>query len=216
MQVQNINSTNFKAQKITRVLSNKTKDVIEIYSLGRKDKDFAERCLNVSIGRKLPEDSHGIYKQEAIKSFRNFFKGILELRKNECSKYLIAIRNNEQIAGIAKYCDAADNWVTKMMCINDTKNSAARKGITYSIMKDALSRGETVVLDKRRFKDKAASFFKSNGFRSPRDEQEYMLMEPGKEIKTKTKKIKDASPSIKIQSINDKTEYDLQKVLDLD
>lgn len=83
-------------------------------------------------------------------------------------------------------------------------------------MKDALSRGETVVLDKRRFKDKAASFFKSNGFRSPRDEQEYMLMEPGKEIKTKTKKIKDASPSIKIQSINDKTEYDLQKVLDLD
>ena len=85
MKVNNINQSaaesSFKAKKLAIVTSKLSKntppDIIEIYSLSKKDAEFAQKSLAIFNNQTITPDKKGVFYYEPKKSLVNFFKSII-------------------------------------------------------------------------------------------------------------------------------------------
>ena len=224
MQIQstgnNFSNTNFKAVKVLRTITKAAKDkqdIIEIYRLSPKDKPFIKRCIDVTRGkdRSIPDNACAIYYDEPKKTFRNFFNNILKPKFEDREQSFIAIRNNNEICGVANIYDwGKPGKITDFLVLRDSQKSAVKKGLLYTILK-ACSRKNKLVVNSANCNTKAANFFKKHGFSSSREVANSLIIDSPLTFNMQMKNLKNDKDVI-IKNVADKNKYDLQKVLDLD
>lgn len=224
MQIQNtenrFSNTNFRAVKVLRTITKTAKDkhdIVEIYRLSAKDKPFIKRCIDVTNGkdRSIPDNACAIYYDEPKKTFRKFFNNILKPKFEDREQSFIAIRNNNEICGVANIYDWGNpGKITDFLVLRDSRKSAVKKGLLYTILKAGSCKNE-LVINSANCNTKAAIFFKKHGFYSPKEVTNSLIIDSPLTFNIQIKNLKKDKDVI-IKNVSDKNEYDLQKVLDLD
>ncbi len=221
MKVNNINQSaaesSFKAKKLAVVTSKLSKntppDIIEIYSLSKKDAEFAQKSLAIFNNQTITPDKKGVFYYEPKKSLVNFFKSIIKPIFQGFEYPLIAIKNNKEICGTATYFNIhAKTRLKDFMVWNDSSNNAVRRGLMYTIMNKS-QKNDAIILAPSGLQEKTANFFKSMGFKTPKNSGGFKVIEDTENIKDCMNKISENS-TMKIQAVKDGKEYDLQKIFE--
>ena len=216
-------STNFKAKTVTQVVTrfaNGKTDIVDIYRLSPKDRPFIERCLLVLQGkdRQIANDSQGVCTKNPKADLKNFFKDIISSGLSPYTDSFIAIKNNEQIEGVASILHVGNySFFNHLIGINDLKDANTRRGLISSCLKSA-PKGNNFIIPKSLRQPETAKFFRDLEFTIPKYSGGILASkEPNFSIRLANTAI---NPSHKIKTkivnVNDKTEKDLQKVLKLD
>ena len=223
MQVNNINNkidgTGFQAKKIAVITSklskNNTKDVVEIYSLSKRDSEFAKNYLDKLNKNSITieNDPYGVYYHDPKKSVALFFQNIITPMFKQFEHPLVAIKNNSEICGFATFFNIHD--ITRLkdfIVLKDSKNKQVRKGLIYSIMEKSKN-NDAFVLAPSGWQERTSNFFKSIGIPTQKNTGGFKVIETPELIKDYINNMRKNNKTLDFHAVNDKKEYNLQEIL---
>lgn len=219
MQIQNNSNINFQAKNLLVVQSRKNNVMskVKIYSLSNKDIAFVQRCKNAgeSCPNFFKEDKLGIYNGKLYANFGDFCKSIFKYdAKKDNKQFLIAIRDDKEIAGFAEVDTEKDSIIKKLFQLKGDYDEVVKKALLYTVLRDAYSRVNSVIVNHLDLQLCTKRLLLNKGFQQ--NENDISLC-AGMDIYHKMAEIRNEDRKLKfVEQKSPYKEVDLQKVFNLD